>query len=46
MSDLVGGELLTVHDEEGYGLPGCFLDLPVEACGVFEIVGDLEELGG
>ena len=42
---MVGGELLAIHDEEGYGFPGCFFDLAIEARGIFEIVCDLEELG-
>jgi hypothetical protein len=46
LSNLIGRELLAIHDKEGYGSPGCFLDLPVEDSGVFEIVCYLEELGG
>jgi hypothetical protein len=37
--------LLAIHDEKRYGLSGCFLDLTVEARGVFEIVRYLEEFG-
>jgi hypothetical protein len=45
LSNLEARELLTAHDSEGYGSPGCFPDLSSEGRGVFEIVCDLEELG-
>ena len=45
LSNLEGGELLTVHDKECYSPRRCFLNLPVEGRGVFEIVCYLEELG-